>query len=120
MTAAMYAAQTSLINALRLFFQAEEWRLTGEHAQSATVCNRFAALLTELEQIDNAAELYTYKELYEYRDAAVKGVSESYAALSNVVTQNRLQSLQYNGVEIDTELIRIFLFGQNLVAMPNP
>ena len=120
MNSVIFNAQTNLIAALRLFFQSEETRLLSEHAQSAAICGLHAALLHELYLLNNVEEVYTYRELYEFRDTAVKGIMESYAALCNVITQDRLQSLQFNGVEIDTELIRIFLFGQNLVAMPNP
>ena len=120
MTLAMYNAQTNLISALRLFFIGEETRLAVEQPAMSATCQKFAALLVELGAIDNAAELYTYKELYEYRDAALKGIAESYAALSNCLTQDRLQRLQFNGIEIDTELVRLFFYGQNLVAMPNP
>ena len=120
MNSVIFNAQTNLIASLRLFFQGEETRLLSEHAQIAAICGLHAALLHELYLLNNVEEVYTYRELYEFRDTAVKGIMESYAALCNVITQDRLQSLQFNGVEIDTELIRIFLFGQNLVAMPNP
>lgn len=119
MTSTIYNAQTNLINALRLFFLAEETRLSTEHAASATVCNRFAVLLFELAALP-ATKATEYEAFFTFRDNAVKGMAEQYAALSNVMTQDRLRALQFNGVEIDTELIRIFLFGQNLVAMPNP
>lgn len=115
MTPALYTAQTNIINALSAFFRAEATRLTSENAALAVVCTRCSALMEELSGLTPAND-----SNYEQRDAAVKSAGETYAALSQVVVHDRLQSLQYNGIEIDTELIRIFLYGQNLVAMPNP
>lgn len=115
MTPAIYTAQTNIINALSAFFSAEATRLAAENAALALICSRFSALMVELSALTPANDAN-----YEQRDAAVKSAGETYAALSQVVVHDRLQSLQYNGIEIDTELIRIFLFGQNLIAMPNP
>ena len=115
MTPAIYNAQTNLISALRLFFLGEETRLSVEQPDMSAICQKFAVLLIELGAIDNAENLYTYKELYEHRDSALKGIAEQYAALSNVVTQERLQSLQMQGVVLDLELVRFYLFGQEVV-----
>ena len=118
MNSVIFNAQTNLIAALRLFFQSEETRLLSEHAQSAAICGLHAALLHELYLLNNVDEVYTYRELYEFRDTAVKGIMESYAALCNVITQDRLQSLQFNGVEIDLETVRFYLFGREFLAAP--
>lgn len=120
MNATIYAAQTATITAVRLFLLSEATRLQPESAAGAAVCQTLAAQLLELEDLDTAPEVYTYKQMYEIRDAATAGVLRQYDSLSHCLQQDRLRSLQFNGMEIDTELIRIFLFGQNLVAMPNP
>ncbi len=114
MTTQIYTAQTNLINALVAFLNSETTRLTPEHATLAAACSRMALLLIEYASL-TPANAGNYTE----REAAVRSVNEAYAALSNVITQERLQSLEYQGVEIDLELVRFYLFGREMVVAPN-
>ena len=114
MNAELFAAQTAVITALSAFYTAEAIRLTAEQPALATTCTALAGLCNEIETLTPADDA-----VYAMREATIRTAGESYAALSNVVTQDRLQALEYQGVEIDLELVRFYLFGREMVVAPN-
>lgn len=115
MTPEIYAAQTALLTAFAAFCDAQAFALTTEQPALAATCSKISDLLTEMEGMTPEDDTN-----FNLRRQTLSTTSNIYANAMQATQAERLQSLQFNGIEIDTELIRIFLFGQNLVAMPNP
>lgn len=115
MTAELFAAQTALIQAAAAFYTAEQTRLTAEAAALAAVCGAAAAACDVLAALTTADDA-----TYSLREGSLAAMARQYQAALDSLLNDNLKALQYNGIEIDTELIRIFLFGQNLIAAPNP
>ena len=114
MTQALFDAQTALITASGAFFGGEQTRLLAEFPLLATACQKIQAVCTELAALTTADDA-----TYERREQALSALSAVYQATCSQITDSRLKALEFNGVEIDTELMRIFLFGQNLLVAPN-
>ena len=111
MTQGLFDAQTALITAGAAFFSAEQTRLNSEAATIATLCEESAAVCEELLLLTTADDA-----TFDRREGTFKALVQQYEAVSSTLMQTRLEALQYNGVAIDLELVRFYLFGREVIA----
>lgn len=107
----LFDAQTALITASSTFFEGEATRLNDEAATLAGVCTGLAgvcAALLLLTTPDDAT--------FDRREATLQTLCTQYEACGAAMIQRRLEDLQFNGVAIDLELVRFYLFGREVAA----
>ena len=111
MIQALFDAQTALITASATFFTGEATRLNTEAANMAGVCTR-------LVEVCNALVLLTTADdaTFDRREATLQAITKQYQALESSRLETRLVDLQFNGVAIDLELVRFYLFGHEVIA----
>ena len=111
MTQALYDAQTAAIQAIGAFIYAEGERVFDDCPELVAPFEKLSLLLMELEALTPADD-----SNYALREKTVQSVGEMFAGLSARLTQARLTDLQFNGVAIDLELVRFYLFGKEVAA----
>ena len=114
MTAALFAAQTDALTGLVTFYTNEAARLVDEQAAAAAVCEHLAIVCDAAADITDATDA-----IWELRRGAIESAAASYAAVCQPTLHERLQALQFNGVEIDLELVRFYLFGREVLVSSN-
>lgn len=113
MTAKLFAAQTALIQAAAAFYTAEQARLSDEAASTAALCGVAAVVCTEL-----AGQTPANNSTYSQREQSLLAIAQQYQAAQTERLETRLSDLQFNGVAIDLELVRFYLFGHEVIAAP--
>lgn len=111
MTQTLFDAQTALLTASAAFYAGEHSRLTTDAPLLAAVCSTLADVC------EQAALLTTADDAtYDRREATLKALSLQYQSLMSARLEARLVDLQFNGVAIDLELVRFYLFGREVIA----
>lgn len=111
MTQGLFDAQSTLITAGAAFFSGEQTRLSSEAATLASLCEASAGVCDELLLLTTADDA-----TFDRREGTFKTLLQQYEAFSAKLMQTRIEALQYNGIAIDLELVRFYLFGREVVV----
>ena len=111
MTPELFSAQTAAIQAVGAFLYAEGERCQEECPELVTPFEKLSLLCMELETLTPADDA-----TYGLREKSLSMTGEMLTALSARLTQDKLSALEYNGVAIDLELVRFYLFGREVAA----
>lgn len=111
MTKELFAAQTALLSASAAFYGGEDLRLIADFPLLAAVCNALRGVCEELATLTPANNT-----TYTLREGTLKALSLQFQAVMAVDMDDKLKALQFNGVAIDLELVRFYLFGKEVAA----
>lgn len=107
----LWNAQTEVLTAQTAQINATAARLT-DYAEAATICGALTAENSVLAALTNDREFYTL------RQAAIDSHAQVLSSLLDAARHQALIDLQYNGIELDLELVRFYLFGKAVAVAP--
>ena len=111
MTQLLFDMQTALIQASAAFYGGENVRLINDFPLLAAVCDALRGVCEALAPLTP-----TNEATYLLREGTLSALTMQYQAGAAVIVDDRLTALQFNGVALDLELVRFYLFGNEIAV----